>query len=131
MATPLTEGPYAGEFILSEANGNRSRDTVTVELQEVEGGENGIDAGTVMGMRASDGKYLAYDGTATDGTETVAGILYGPVPDGDAGDVEAVVVNADAEVIGEKILGPEASEDDVAAGLAALGIKIRGELDFG
>lgn len=129
MATTLTEGPYAGEFILSEANGDRSRDNITVELQDV--ADNGIDAGTVLGMRASDGKYLAYDDTATDGTETVAGILYGPIADLDGGgDVAAVIVNADAEVIGEKILGPTGAEDDVETGLAALGIKVRGDLDF-
>lgn len=129
MATTLTEGPYAGEFILSEAEGTRSRDNITVELADAE--DNGIAAGTVMGMRASDGKYLAYDDTATDGTETVAGILYGPTGDLDGGgDVEAAIVNADAEVIGEKIIGPTGTEDDVATGLEALGIKVRGDLDF-
>lgn len=129
MANELTEGPYTGEFILSEANGDRSRDNITVELADA--ADNGIDAGTVMGMRASDGKYLAYDDTATDGTEAVAGILYAPTGDLDGGgDVEAVIINADAEVIGEKILGPTGTEDDVETGLAALGIKIRGDLSF-
>jgi len=129
MANELTEGPYTGEFILSEANGDRSRDNITVELANA--ADNGIDAGTVLGMRASDGKYLAYDDTATDGTETVAGILYAPTGDLDGGgDVAAVIVNADAEVIGEKIIGPTGAEDDVETGLAALGIKVRGDLDF-
>lgn len=129
MANELTEGPYTGEFILSEANGDRSRDNITVELANAV--DNGIDAGTVLGMRASDGKYLAYDDTATDGTEVVAGVLYAPTGDLDGGgDVEGVIINADAEVIGEKILGPTGTETDVETGLAALGIKIRGDLSF-
>lgn len=39
----LTEGPYAGEFLLSEASGTRSRDTITIDASQT------LKAGQVLG----------------------------------------------------------------------------------
>jgi hypothetical protein len=55
--TTFTEGRHAAEFVLSEAEGTRSRDNVTLH-----GGFTGADKlkpGTVLGKITSGGKYAA------------------------------------------------------------------------
>lgn len=90
--TTLTEGKYPGEFILSEANCSRSRETGTLVL-----GQN-LSAGAVLGIITASGKLAAYDNDAVDGTQTAAGILFDNV-DATAADVAGVVYFArDAEV---------------------------------
>lgn len=125
--TTLSEGQYAGEFLLSEAEGTRSRDNVTVT---VPAGEK-YSPGLVLGQITSTGKYVGRDEDAVTGQEVAAGILYGECnnEDGDAPlDFAAVVVNADAEVRGEAVDANGGDEDDVLTELLALGIKVRGDL---
>ena len=69
--TTLTAAPLTGEFIISEANGTRSREVVTVAAAAA-----ALPAGTVLGKITASGKYVAYSDAASDGTETAAGVLY-------------------------------------------------------
>lgn len=116
----LTETTHTGEFILSEANLNLSRDNITVASGQV------LDAGQVIGKITATGKYAVYDNNAGDGTQTAAGILLA-YTDASAGDALAVIINKDAEVIADSLVW-ESGNGAEAAGLVdllALGIKAR------
>ena len=82
----------AGSFIKSEANGDLSRETVTIAS-----GNGKLFAGTVLGKITASGKYKPYDNDATDGTQTAAAILVYDV-DATSVDVAAVVIVRLAEV---------------------------------
>lgn len=121
------EGKYAGEFILSEANGYRSREEVT--LAE---GEN-VKAGEVLGKVTASSKYVAWDPAASDGSETIAGVSYANV-DASAsgnGDEAITIVARDAEVdVGALTYADEDSagnggKDNAVSQLADLGIIAR------
>jgi hypothetical protein len=119
-----TEGQYASEFLLSEANGRLSRDNVTVTVPA----NTTLKAGAVLGKLSSSGKYVAFDDAATDGSEDVAGILYdNQVNDTNADvDVTAAVVNKDAEVRAADLQWENGVDEDAGTtGLLALGIKAR------
>lgn len=117
--TTFNEDRHAGEFILSEANGNRSRENGTVlSGQDLKAGEIIMDNGA--------GKIVAFVvGTGN----TVLGILITKV-DATGGDVEAAYIARDAEVVGSDLTYEEEStaggEQAAAnAGLADLGIIVR------
>jgi len=116
----ITEAGHAGGFIVSEANGNRSREQVTILSGEV------LEAGAVLGKITSGGKYVKYDNDGTDDGRRVAfAILYDAV-DASDGDVEATIIARDAEVNGEELVWQ--SSDEVEAGIAdllAVGIIVR------
>lgn len=82
----------AGAFIKSEANGDLSRETVTIAS-----GNGKLNAGTVLGKITATGKYKPYDNDATDGSQTAAAILVYDV-DATSADVAAVVIVRLAEV---------------------------------
>lgn len=90
MAT-LTESTHPGEFIVSEANGHRSREQVTVAS-----GQN-LVAGHVVGQVTTGGEIAEYDPAATDGTETVYGVLFSAV-DASTEAKPGVILKRDAEV---------------------------------
>ncbi|MBL4781790.1 MAG: head decoration protein [Porticoccaceae bacterium] len=116
--TELTEGRHAGEFIVSEANGSRSREAITV----VSGQDLG--AGDVVGKVTASSKYAIYNNAASDGTEVAAGILYAAV-DASAADAGGVVVIRDAEVNAAEIGWNSQAQGAIDAGttdLLALGI---------
>lgn len=101
----------AGEFLVSEANGSRSRESVTLT-----GGP--YLPGQVLGVVTASGKYTAYASGAADGTETAAAVLYDHA-DGSAADVSALVIARDSEVSGALLTGDDA---DAITDLAAAGI---------
>jgi hypothetical protein len=120
--TSLTEGNHAGEFLLSEATGNRSRENVIL----VSGQD--LPAGTVVGKITASGKYAVVSQGASDGTQTAVGVLYDNV-DASAADTECVIIARDAEVIEDELLfGNESPAELVTAKteLAAVGIIVRG-----
>lgn len=120
----LSEGQHAGEFILSEANGTLSRDTVTVTVPA----NTTLKAGAVLGQISATGKYVPFDDANSDGSGTAAGILYDNVTnDGDApADQDAVILNKDAEVRRDDLQFDDGVDDDAAvADLLDLGIKAR------
>lgn len=112
----LTEARRTGEFLISEANGTRSREEVTIDATA-----GAMVAGTVVSKLATGGTYVAYDDEGTDGSETAAGVLYRAVPDA-TGEQKAVILARDCEVAEVHLTGFNAN---ARADLAALGIIVR------
>lgn len=109
----LTETVHTGEHVLSEANGQRSREKVTIT-----GGS--FVAGTVLGKITATGKYTLHDPAATDGSQTAAAVLYADV-DAIAADQEGVVHLRDCEVDGDLLTWKTGiTQNDKDAGIAAL-----------
>jgi hypothetical protein len=109
----------AGEFLISEANGTRSRETVTI----LEGFD--IKTGTLLGKVTANDKYIPYLAGAADGSETAAAILYRDIDTSATGlnaDSEQLVIEIDAEVSLEKLYGHDAAGE---VDLNAIGIKVR------
>lgn len=126
--TPVkVEGKHTGEFIVSEANGRRSRDTVTVT---VPAGAK-YDVGLVLGKITATGKHVAYNNGAVDGSEVAAGVLYAALDNSEGGapvDFDGVVLNQDAEVRSADLDWNGQLQAAIDAGLvdlAAKGIKAR------
>lgn len=117
MVAPLYSNPRLADFVLSEAEGFRSRDNVVVTQTGTE-----IKSGTVVSKLTATGKYVVYDDVGTDGSEVAAGVLYTHLPAA-TGDVKAVVFNADCEVRRGALIGLNAGGE---ADLRTLGIKVRG-----
>lgn len=110
----LTESPHAGGFVLSLANRNRSLENVTILSGQ------DLQAGAVLGKVTSSGKYVAFDNDATDGSQTVAGVLLAAC-DASDGDQQAAIVARDAEVNEHELVWDEDNDTaDITAGLAEL-----------
>jgi hypothetical protein len=90
-----TEGNARASFLVSEANGYRSREKVTIVS-----GQN-LKAGAVIAKITASGKYKDHDVVtpASDGSQLTTGlaILYDNV-DATGGDVVATAIVRDAEV---------------------------------
>lgn len=123
--TTLTEGRRAAEFVLSEANGNRSRENGTVVTgQDLVAGQLVQDNGA--------GKLTAYTGTLNTAGALIAeavGILLYDV-DASLADVDASYIARDAEVNGNILTFPDETTDgderaNAVASLATLGIIVR------
>lgn len=112
----LIEKNRTGEFILSEANGTRSRTEGTMAQVTA-----AVEPGTVVGIVTATKQYAPYDNAATDGSETAKGILYAGV-DSTAGVVPCVVIDCDAEVVEALLVGLDSS---ARTDLASIGIKLR------
>lgn len=122
--TVKTEGQHAGHFIISEANGHRSRETITVKQGEV------LSAGAVIALQTSTGKYIEYQNDETD--LAAKAILFDNV-DATDGDVEAVAIVRDAEVNGSDLQWADTEDtgdrDAAVVDLATQGIIVRGSTD--
>lgn len=120
--TTLVEGRHAAEHLVSEANGTRSRDVVTL-LAGVS-----YPAGAVLGKITASGKFKLLAPAANDGSESAAAVLFAPV-DATAADKPGVVNSRDTEVQGAALAWPDgigAPEKTAAlAQLAARGIVAR------
>ena len=121
--TALTEGQHTGEFILSEAEGKLSRETVTLTVA------TGIvqQAGTVLGKLTGTGKYVPYDNAGGDGSDVAAGVLYDNI-DNSGGvapvDFDAVVLVRDCEVRkGSLIWASGLTDNDKAAAYVDLAVE--------
>jgi hypothetical protein len=103
--TTLTQGIERGEYLMSEANGTRSRETVTVTVA----GAIALPSGTVLGRITATGKYVKYDEAGTDdGRRVAAAVLWEDCPDVN-GDYSRVVHIRDCEVIDSKLTGIDAN----------------------
>lgn len=116
MPTVFNEGTHTAEFLLSEGNGQISREQVTIAAAAP-----AMAAGTVVGKITSSGKYVPYNNSASDGSEVAAGILYHAVAD-KATDQQATIIARNAEVMGSALIGLDAPG---RADLAALGVIVR------
>lgn len=122
--TVLIEGRHPGEFLMTEANGQRSRENITIAS-----GAGIIAPGTLLGKVAASGKFVASAVGATDGSQTaVAVALYGC--DATSADAAIAAIVRDAEVNGH-VLTYHAGRDQAAekasakADLAGVGIIVR------
>jgi hypothetical protein len=125
--TTVTEGRHAAEFVLSEAEGTRSRDKVTLEGGFTDAQK--LKPGTVLGKITSGGKYVASPASGSDGSQTAVAVLldWADIVDGD---VEAAVISRDAEVNGdcleyESTVDTDNEKAAKATQLAAVGIIVR------
>lgn len=118
----LTESIPFGSFLLSEANGHRSRENVTI----ISGQK--LVAGAVVGKITASSKFTEYDNGASDGSQAAAGILLGAV-DASDGDMPGVLIARDAEVKKDTLTWKSGADDTAKnagiADLAALGIIVR------
>ena len=97
MASPvLAEGRRTAEFMMSEANGMRSRDvgtfinSGTVEVL--------LPAGLVLGKLAADSSYAGFTNAGTLGLQTAAAVLWDNVRIAASGTVTATIITRSAEV---------------------------------
>lgn len=119
--TTLTQGINVGEWLLSEAAGQRSRSKGTGTVA----GNVALPSGTVMGrLTASPFKWVKYDNALSNGAETAKGVLLNPLP-GVNGDYAVTIIDTDAEIIGAMLNGGAGTDAAGIADLLALGIKVR------
>lgn len=115
--TVLTQGKQTGEFLLSEANGDRSREVVTVTVA----GAVALPSGQVLGKLSATGKYVAYNNAGAGGAEIAAAVLLNACP-GTNGDYKCTVFVRDCEVWESMLTGIDsAGKTD----LTALGVIVR------
>lgn len=123
--TVKTEGKHTGQFLISEAAGTRSRDSVKVTVPA----NTTYVAGYVLGKLSATGKHVPYDNAGSDGSESAAAILFDDaVNDTDASvDLQRTVINCDAEVRKDDLQWDDEDNDSTAGitDLLALGIKVR------
>ena len=105
MATTFTETSHPAEFVLTEANGQRSRDNITIVS-----GAGVLKVGTVLGKITSGGKYTPSPATGSDGSQTGVAINLYQV-DATSADVAVAAITRDAEV-NKNLLVYEATVDD-------------------
>ena len=126
MAT-LTKVQANASFIVSESEGYRSRDDVTVTVPA----DTTYAAGTILGKITASGKYVRHAAGATDGSEDEAGVLYETLVNTtvSAVDSESVSFARDAEVNGSELtyeVGADAAQITASnLALKALGIIVR------
>ena len=111
--TTLTEGQHRGEYIISEPNGDRGRDAVTIESGQT------LEPGHVLG-KTTGGEFKEYAPTNGDGSDTAVAVCYDHV-DATGGAKTAVVTARDTEVnAGELVWFSGASEAQKATGESEL-----------
>jgi hypothetical protein len=120
----FTEGRHPGEGLLSEAEGSRSREAITVAS-----GSGIIAPGSVLGKLTSGGKYKLSTDTGADGGQTAVAIaLYGC--DATSADQKITAIVRDAEWNGNTLTYDATVNDGTKrtakqTQLAAVGIIIR------
>lgn len=123
MAT-LTEGRVTAAYILTEANGLRSRDNA-----KIASGSGKVEPGTILGKITASGKFVPHAPAASDGSQTAVAILYSEV-DATSADQPAVITARDCEVKKDELIYNAATDTApeiaaVHAALAANGIIVR------
>lgn len=120
MSTVFSEPIYLGDLVKFEEDNRYSRDTITVAA-----GQN-LALGTVLAMLNN--KAVTLNPNATDGSETVVGILIDDV-DATVADTESVMVSRNAAVSDQYVIWPAGmtaqQQSAATAALNALGVVIR------
>ena len=93
MATLISEGRYASDWLKREADSHFSREEVVIVS-----GAGIVQTGTVVGKITATGKYKPVTVAAEDGSEDPAGILLETV-DATSADKTAVIIARDAIVV--------------------------------
>lgn len=107
MVLVLNEKRGAGFHLISEGNGNISREQITILMGEV------LLVGHVLGKITASGKYVEVDLAASDGSEVAAAVLFGAVDATDADKEGAGTVRL-AEVLGAELVYGTDDVDDIA-----------------
>lgn len=71
MTVVFQEGRHAGEFLVSEGNGNISRETGIIKA-----GAGQLQAGAVLGQITADKTFVPVNPDASDGSQTAKAILF-------------------------------------------------------
>lgn len=100
MAVQTETYPHNEGFLVSEANGSRSRENVTLAASVAAA----LQAGTVLATQ-SDGTYVQLDVAATDGSEVASAILLQDFEVTSVDTAVAVIVR-DAEVHSDELIYP-------------------------
>lgn len=122
-------GPGTACYLVSEANGTRSREVVTIAQGQ------SLLPGAVLGKVTTTGKYVAVDpangsgeGGTPDGSQTAVAVLFAAV-DTTAAEKPGVITARDAEVAAHALAWPagttEPQKTAALAQLAAVGIVAR------
>ena len=118
----LTEPMRASEYLVSEANGYRSR-----EVGLITGGAK-YPPGTVLAKVTASGKLTLLAPTASDGSQTAVAILWAAT-DTTSSDVRQTITARDAEVNGNCLTWPTgittAQQNAAIVALATQGIIVR------
>lgn len=116
--TTLTEGKHAGGFLVWEVLRDYTRETVTLAS-----GAGKLESGTVLGKITTGGKYTGLAPAATNGSQTVAGILWAGV-DASAADVPGVVILRGPAIVNrhDLVWPAGATEAQIAAATTVLGV---------
>lgn len=115
--TPLAENWHDGGFIVSEANGHMSRETVTLS------GATKVLAGTVLGKITATGKYVPLDTGAADGSEVAVAVLFA-TKDVTSADKDALIMARLCEVNGSELIWPDgALTAEITAAKAELALQ--------
>ena len=101
----LTETSHAGEYIVSESNGHRSREAITVASGQ------DLVAGAVIGKVTASGYYAEWDPDAVNGSQTAVGILFDAV-DATSAATAGVAHVRDCEVNGDELTFKTGSTSD-------------------
>lgn len=112
--TVFTEARHTAEFMVSEANGYRSREQITIASGQT------LEAGAVLGQITASGEYTEYNPANVDGSETAVAICYAPT-DASAAAKQATIIARDAEVAAAALTWfAGATAPQIAAGTAEL-----------
>lgn len=107
MSKVKQQGTLPAEFLVSEGNGQISREQIVVKAGTA------LPAGQVLGV-TSTGEYAPYDNKANDGSEVAAAILYAPLAASKSPRPATGIVRL-AEVAGVLLAGLDAAgRDDLA-----------------
>lgn len=119
---PLNQGKHAGCYLMSEANGDRSRDAIVIAS-----GQGVLPPGSVLGKVTASGKYAKYNNAAADGTQAAVAVLFYGV-DATSADVAVVAHTRDCVVNGLELdwnTQDAAAQTAGKADLLAAGIIVR------
>ncbi|MBR8346372.1 head decoration protein [Burkholderia ambifaria] len=97
MSNVKVQGSQTAEFLVSEGNGQISRERIVVKAGAA------LPAGQVLGV-TSTGEYAPYDNAANDGSEVAAAVLYAALAKSDAPRPATGIVRL-AEVAGGLLTG--------------------------
>lgn len=120
----LTQGlRNTAHYLVSEANGYRSREQVVIAS-----GSGKLDAGSVLGQVSVSKKFKPYTPGASDGSQNAVAILF-EACDATSADVRRTVTARDAEIQADVLVWAGGVNDTqktaALAALAALGIAAR------
>lgn len=122
-------GPGTGNYLVSEANGTRSREVITIAQGHK------LLPGAVLGKVAATGKYVPVDpangtaeGETPDGSQTAVAVLFAQV-DTTVAEKPGVITARDTEVAAHALVWPagisEPHQSAALGQLAAVGIVAR------